>query len=68
MKKRVLVIGSDFEVFTAVENHLQDETTQVFHATSVIDALKRLRTNHYCLIILDVLLSDESGKQVITET
>lgn len=67
MKKEILVIDSGLEIFKAVRNHLQDEMTQVFHAPSVADALKRLRTRHYCLIILDVLLSDGSGNQVITE-
>lgn len=67
MKKEILVIDNGLEIFEAVRNHLQDESTQVFHAPSVADALIRLRTHHYCLIMLDVLLSDGSGNQIITE-
>lgn len=67
MKKGVLVIDSGLAVFGAVREHLQDETTQVYHAVSTEEALKKLRTNHYCLIILDVLLSDGSANEVIME-
>lgn len=65
MKKNVLVIDCENEIFDAVKCSLEDETTGVYHADTLEAGLQMLTHNQYSLVILDVFLSDHSGSEVI---
>lgn len=66
MTKDILVIDRDTTIFQKVRDNLQCEATQVHHVTTAGEALYKLRTHIYCLVIMDVLLSDENGQEIIT--
>lgn len=65
MLKNVLVIDSDYENFKEIKANLQDETTDVQYSATVKTALEKISEQLYCLIIMDVLLSEGGGHDVI---
>ena len=65
MTKDILVIGSDFENYKAIQENLQDESTEVLYAATLQEGLHKMIRHNYSLIIMDVLLSEKGGHDVI---
>lgn len=66
MKKRVLIIDDDLEVCRQIKYSLQNETTDVYYANSVRDGLKNFMEQRYCLVIMDIVLSETDGHELLT--
>lgn len=65
MKKKILIIDDDLSICKEIKYNLQSETTEVYYATSVKDALLFLMKNDCCLIILELALSEIGGDELI---
>ena len=65
MTKDILVIDSDFENYKAIQENLQDESTAVHYTATIQEGLHKMMLHNYSLIIMDVLLSETSGHDVI---
>lgn len=65
MKKKVLIIDDDLEVCKQIKYALQNETTDVYYALSVHDGLKRFMEQQYCLVIMDIILSETDGHELL---
>lgn len=59
--KKVLIIDDDLEVCKQIKYSLQDDTTEVYYATSVQDGLKQFATQQFILVIMDIRLSEVDG-------
>lgn len=66
MKKKVLIIDDDLNVCRQIKYSLQNETTDVYYALSVHDGLKSFMKQQYCLVIMDIVLS-EAGAHAYME-
>lgn len=65
MKKTVLVIDDNLDVCREIKYALQNETTDVYYALSVRDGIKQLTRHRFCLVIMDILLSEMDGLQLL---
>lgn len=65
IKKKVLIIDDDFNVCKEIKYALQNETTDVFYALSVQEKLEHLTKYHFCLVIMDILLSEIDGLKLL---
>ena len=65
MIKDILVIDGDFENYRQIEANLQDDSTKVHHCATIQDGLREMQRRPFCLIIMDVLLSECGGHEVI---
>lgn len=63
--KKILIIDDDIAVCKQIKYNLQNETTEVYYAESVKDALLFLMKNDCCLIILEISLSEMDGAELI---
>lgn len=54
----MLIIDDDFEVCKEIKYALQNETTDAYYAMSASDALQKLTTVPFCLVIMDTFLSE----------
>lgn len=63
--KKILIIDDDIAVCKQIKYNLQNETTEVYYAESVKDALLFLMKNNCCLIILEISLSEMDGAELI---
>lgn len=61
VKKSVLVIDDNIEVCREIKYLLQNETTEVYYALSVRDGINQLTKRLFCLVIMDILLSEADG-------
>lgn len=61
VKKSVLVIDDNIEVYREIKYSLQNETTEVYYALSVRDGINQLTKRLFCLVIMDILLSEADG-------
>ena len=66
MKKKVLIIDDDLNVCRQIKYSLQNETTDVYYALSVHDGLKSFMEQQYCLVIMDIVLSEADGHELLT--
>ena len=66
MRKKVLIIDDDLEVCRQIKYSLQNETTEVYYALSVRDGLNRFMEQRYCLVIMDIVLSEADGNKLLT--
>lgn len=66
MRKKVLIIDDDLEVCRQIKYSLQNETTEVYYALSVRDGLNRFMEQRYCLVIMDIVLSETDGNELLT--
>lgn len=66
MRKKVLIIDDDLEVCRQIKYSLRNETTEVYYALSVRDGLKRFMEQRYCLVIMDIVLSEADGNELLT--
>lgn len=65
MKKKVLIIDNDLEVCEEIKTSLQNETTEVVYTHSVQEGFELLTKQHFCLVIMDILLSETDGVQFL---
>ena len=65
MKKKVLIIDDDLTVCRQIKYALQSITTDVYYAISVSEGLKRFMEQEYCLVIMDVVLSEADGQELL---
>lgn len=65
MKKKVLIIDSDLTVCKEIKYALQSETTDVYYALSVQEGFELFTRQHFCLVIMDILLSETDGTRFI---
>lgn len=66
MKKKVLIIDDNLDVCRQIKYSLQNETTDVYYALSVHEGLKSFMEQHYCLVIMDIVLSETNGHELLT--
>lgn len=66
MKKEVLVIDRDKEVYENMRDALENDIVSVSHVYTAEEGLFRMRINNYSLIVMDVALSEQAGREVVT--
>lgn len=65
MKKEILVIDQDEEVFQHIRDAFENEVVSVSHVYTSEEGLFRMRMKNYSLIVMDVALSEQSGREII---
>lgn len=63
--KKILIIDDDIAICKQIKYNLQNETTEVYYAKSVSDALLFMLKNECCLIILEITLSEAGGTELL---
>lgn len=66
MYKKVLIIDDDIQTCKKIKYNLQNEDTNVYYALSVQDALQKLMSRNYELVIMDVYLSEMNGMDLLS--
>jgi DNA-binding NtrC family response regulator len=64
-KPHLLVVEDDYGVRTTLVNMLELEGYQVEAVASTADAMSRLRTNSYPIVISDIYIDDRTGLDVL---
>lgn len=65
MKKKVLIIDDDLDVCRQIKYSLQNVTTDVYYVLSVSEGLKRFMEQEYCLVIMDIVLAEADGQELL---
>lgn len=65
IKKQILIIGNDSVFCKALQDTLQDDLTDILYMQSSIEALASFMEENYCLVILDIQLSDMNGLELL---
>lgn len=65
MKKKVLIIDNDILVCKEIKYALQSETTDAYYALSVKEGFELFTKQHFCLIIMDIFLSEVDGVELL---
>ena len=65
VKKKVLIIDDDLITCKEIKYALQSEVTDVYYANSAKDGMEQLAKHRYCLVIMDVLLSETDGLSLL---
>lgn len=65
IKRQILVIENDLAVCQAIHDSMQNDLTDVCCMTSAVEALASFMMQDYCLVILDVHLSDINGMELL---
>ena len=65
MKKRVLIIDDNLVVCKEIKYALQNETTDVYYALSIHDGIEQLTNHHFCLVIMEIHLSEGDGMELL---
>lgn len=65
VKKNVLVIDDNLNVCKEIKYSIQNETTDVYYALSAHEGLERLTKCQFCLVIMDILLSEVDGMELL---
>lgn len=65
MKKRVLVIDNDLAICKKIKYSLKSETTDVYYALTVDEGLQEFLKQQYCLVIIDIALSEADGHELL---
>lgn len=63
----VLIIDADIENCKKIKYSLQNADTDVYYTQSITEALGMIRAKAYTLIIMDVLLSQSGGLEILRE-
>lgn len=63
--KKILIIDENIQVCKQIKYNLQNESTEVYYATSIRDALLFIVKNECCLIILEITLSEMDGTELL---
>lgn len=64
-KKKVLVIDDNLDVCREIKYALQNATTDVYYALSAHDGVEQLAKYHFCLVIMDLFLSEADGIELL---
>lgn len=67
MKKKVLIIDDDLDVCREIKYSLQNETTDVYYALSAKDGLEQFAKHQFCLVIMDIQLSETDGLYLLEQ-
>lgn len=65
MKKKVLIIDDDLNICREIKYSMQNETTDVYYALSAQEGFEQFAKHHFCLVIMDVSLSETDGFQLL---
>ena len=65
MKKKVLIIDDNPKVCREIKYALQNETTEAYYALSAHDGIEQLTRHQFCLVIMDILLSEADGIELL---
>ena len=61
MKKQVLIINRDLQVFAEIQRALENAATEVVSTSDLDEVLRLFVHRDYCLIIMDAALSETDG-------
>lgn len=67
MRKKVLIIDDDLNVCKEIKYSLQNETTEVYYALSAADGLTQFAKHQFCLVIMDIQLSETDGLSLLEQ-
>lgn len=65
MKKKVLIIDNDLKACRQIKYALQNITTDVYYTVLVFEGIKRFIEQDYCLVIIDIVLSEVDGQELL---
>lgn len=65
MKDNVLIIDTDLENCKQIKYNLLDSNTEVYYVHTMSEAMQMIKGNSYTLVIMDVLLSQDGGVDVL---
>lgn len=65
MKKKVLIIDEDLSICKEIKYALQSETTDAYYALSVKQGFEMFTKQHFCLVIMDIILSETDGVELL---
>ena len=65
MKKKVLIIDDDLNICREIKYSMQNETTDVYYALSAQEGFEQFAKHHFCLVIMDVSLSETDVFQLL---
>ena len=66
IKRRILIVEDDLSICRSMEEHLQNDSTDICCVTTVADALDIFMTQEYCLVIMDLQLPETDGLEMLT--
>ncbi len=64
-QKRILIVEDDFFIMKISRDKLKDEGIEFDEAQDGENALQLIKTNHYDLILLDIVMPKKSGIEVM---
>lgn len=59
------MIDDNLDVCREIKYSLQNETTDVYYVLSAHDAVEQLTKQHFCIVIMDILLSEADGMELL---
>lgn len=65
IKRQILVVNEDLAVGRTICDSMEDEVTTVCYMTSAMEALADYIKNEYCLVILDVQITDTNSVELL---
>ena len=65
MRKQVLLIDDDLPLCRQIRDALQDDTTEVRYFIDTAEALDSFMRHQYCLVIMDPVLEDMDGWELL---
>lgn len=66
LAEKLLIVDDEEDIRDLVKAYLEKEGYQVFEAENGIEALKLVRTLDFLIIILDIMLPEKSGLEVLS--
>ena len=60
-----MVLDDDLNICREIKYALQNETTDAYYALSLADGIEQLTKHHFCLVIMDILLSEADGIELL---
>ena len=65
IRKQILIINNDPVFCQTLQDTLQDDLTDILYMQSSKEALASFMEENYCLVILDIQLSDMNGMDLL---
>jgi CheY-like chemotaxis protein len=65
MELKLLIVDDTEEILGVIEDLLSEGFTQVMFASSVDEAIKKLDSNKFICMILDIQLGEKNGSEVV---
>ena len=65
MRKQILLIDDDLPLCRQIRDALQDDTTEVRYFIDTVEALDSFMRHRYCLVIMDPVLEDMDGQELL---